>query len=201
MADFKTAFALTIGHEQGHAHNPKDVGAETYNGISRRYHGTWAGWTFIDAAKRGDNFPHNIPHSKLASLVEDFYFNKFWRPIKGDQIADQMLAEWVFDVAVNGSVRRAGRFLQVALNGLNRAQRDYPDLIVDGVIGNKTIEAITAFTARRDINVLLLYFGCQMVTHWLSRATEIESQEEFLNGIGNRWVANVKRVADQHYLA
>lgn len=200
MADFKPAFDKTIGHEIGYVNNPNDAGGETYNGISRRFHPDWEGWKFIDKAKNSIDFPKNIPNEALKYPVAKFYKHEFWDKVKGDDIPDQDLGEWLFDIAVNGGPKRAGRYLQKALNLLNRDQRDYADITVDGKIGKKTIATIRKYLAKRDRFALLLFVGCQMVTHWMNRAEKVKGQEEFLNGIGNRWVSNVQSVADKYYL-
>ena len=200
MANFKPAFDLTKGHEVGWVQNPKDAGAETYNGISRRYHPDCVVWQWIDAAKSKEEFPNNIPHIAMRGVVEEFYKRQFWDKIKGDDIPDQHIAEWLFDIAVNGSPRRAGRFLQRALNLLNRNERDYKDLEIDGSIGLKTISTLKKYLSKREPLSLLFWLGVQMGNHWMNRAELNPDQEEFLNGIGNRWIGNIEHVADQFYL-
>jgi lysozyme family protein len=51
MAHFKTAYALTMGHEGIYSNNPKDRGGETYKGIARKFHPSWEGWKAIDRMK------------------------------------------------------------------------------------------------------------------------------------------------------
>jgi len=192
MADFKPAFLNTQGHELGWVHNAKDAGKETYNGISRRYHPNALVWQWIDKAKREPGFPKNIPHKQLEPIVEDFYKNEFWNGLLGNEMPDQKIAEWLFDIAVNGSKRRAGTFLQRTLNVLNRNQRDYPDIKVDGSIGPRTISTLTKYLSIRDSDAVLYWLAVQMGYHWLIRAEADPLQEEFTNGIGNRWVGNTK---------
>jgi len=200
MSDFLTAFKNTLGHEIGYSHNPNDAGGETYNGIARRFHSHWTGWLVIDKAKLGHGFPNNIPHKSLQLDVEAFYRKMFWIKIKGSDMPDQDIAEWTFDIAVNGGVDRAGRYFQRTLNLLNRNERDYSDLKVDGMIGKLSIAALKKFLSRRDKNVFLLFLSNFMVTHWVKRIEENPDQEEFANGVGNRWIANQERVADKFYL-
>ena len=140
--------------------------------------------------------------SELDRLVEEFYRENFWDEIKGDNIPDQNLANLMFDVSVNGGVYRGVSYLQRALNLCNRGEKDYNDLEVDGKIGSETLDALRKYLLKkRDINVLMLYYSAQMITHWMDRAEKIESQEEAINGIGNRWVANIKHIADKYYLS
>ena len=51
MADFRTAYYLTMGHEGGYNNDPDDVGGETYKGIARNYHASWEGWKIVDMYK------------------------------------------------------------------------------------------------------------------------------------------------------
>ena len=69
-----------------------DRGGQTYAGIARKMNPQWAGWAAID---RGD-----IPPTQL---VREFYASGWWAPIRGDEIADQRVAESIFDFAVNTS--------------------------------------------------------------------------------------------------
>ena len=120
--------------------------------------------------------------------------------INGDDLPDQEIANWLFDVGVNASPRRAGRYLQKALNLLNRNERDYPDLKVDGSIGVMTISIMKKYLAKRSNLSLLFWIGVQMGSHWMNRAEQNPDQEEFINGIGNRWIANIEHTADKFYI-
>ena len=205
MADFEPAHALTVGHEIGYGADPDDAGGETYNGIARRYQKDWFGWTIIDNLKNEPNFPDILetPHiaGQLNVEVKTFYYNEKWSAINGDNIPDQNLANLVYDVAVNGGIRRAGKFLQRALNLLNRQGKDYPDLEPDGDIGPKTLEALKKYLLKgRDINGLMLFFSAQMITHWMDRMERLPKQEKYGNGIANRWAENAKNIADSYYL-
>jgi lysozyme family protein len=143
MADFTPAFAKTLAHEGGYSDHPADRGGETYRGIARVFFPDWPGWRRIDAAKRAASFPANLARNTgLQQAVEAFYREHFWNRLGGDGISDQAVAEELFDTAVNMGVRRGGRFLQEALNLLNRNQENYADLVVDGAIGPKTLAAL-----------------------------------------------------------
>ena len=56
-----------------------------------------------------------------------------------------MLASEVFDTAVNMGPAAAVRFLQRALNALNRGGSDYPDVLVHGAIGPRTLAALDGY--------------------------------------------------------
>jgi len=98
MADFDSAFDRTIQNEGGYrlVNIPADKGGQTYAGIARNYHPNGPGGRYIDA---GD-----MQNLKLPALVRGFYRDEFWEKISGDGIASQMIAEAVFDFAVNAGV-------------------------------------------------------------------------------------------------
>lgn len=142
MADFKTAYNITMAHEGGYANNPADTGGETWKGIARKKHPDWPGWTLIDKAKHGD-FPANLNSvPNLQYFVEQFYKVKFWDYLKLDQINNQKIANELFDTSVNMGQGIAALFLQRSLNVSNRNGKDYPDLQVDGAIGAITVNAV-----------------------------------------------------------
>ncbi len=145
MAEFDLAYAKTSAYEGGYAKDPIDRGGETYRGIARLRHPGWAGWQRIDALKRKGAFPENLDTDRtLQAGVRTFYRSVFWDRCRGDELADQALADKLYDSAVNLGVRCAVRFLQSSLNLLNRNQRDYADLIEDGWFGGKTLAALDA---------------------------------------------------------
>ena len=65
--------------------------------------------------------------------------NEFWDNIKADQIDSQGVAEMIADHAINANPRVATKIVQTTLNRHFGKQ-----LVVDGVVGVKTIEAINS---------------------------------------------------------
>lgn len=146
MADFETAHKILHAFEGGYVNDPADSGGETYRGISRRYYSDWPGWKMIDAAKARPGFPGNLSADRsLDQAVLDFYKAEYWSAIRGDEYPDQDIANEVYEAAVNISKRSAVMNLQRALNLANVDQKYYPDMIPDGVIGDKTIAALKAY--------------------------------------------------------
>lgn len=129
MADFNIAMPLVRDHEGGYANVPGDRGGETYAGISRRFHPGWAGWAAVDAAKTlrwNEIVPAAEPH------VGPFYELNYWRKVKGDQIEDQRVANFIFDWYVNSGTW-----------AILHVQREL-GLHDDAIVGPKTIAAINA---------------------------------------------------------
>ena len=143
MISFDEAFDKTMGHEGVYSNDPDDLGGETYRGISRRFHPTWQGWRIIDGLRRGSlSRLTDVIQKELDLLTRRFYQENYWNKFGGDQISFQPLAEELFDTSVNLGVGRAVKFLQIALNCLNRNQAVYDDLKEDGIFGLKTLGAL-----------------------------------------------------------
>jgi len=190
MADFAAAFSTTLAFEGGYSNHPADKGGETYRGVARTYFPNWDGWPIIDRLKRSARFPGNLQgHSKLNAAVQQFYLDYFWNPIKGDQIKDQAVAVELFDSAVNMGTRRGVRFLQQALNLLNRNQQSYQDLIADGYCGPKTLQTLqTLLQKDRGNRHLLKAMNLLQGGHYIRIMENNPSQEVFARG----WMKRVK---------
>ena len=134
MADFKDAIQATLKAEGGYVFDPVDPGGETYQGISRVNNSKWRGWVSIDLAKNQSNFPRNLDNnSELHQQVLDLYESQYWDKICGDDIADQDIAESIFDFAVNAGPRTSSKLAQLSVGAT-----------ADGVIGPETLEKLNA---------------------------------------------------------
>ncbi|MCK4761962.1 MAG: hypothetical protein KAW12_07165 [Candidatus Aminicenantes bacterium] len=154
MADFEEALNETLKNEGVYSYHPDDRGGETYMGIARRFHPGWKGWQVIDLIKKNQSsgwteldkksiINRNLQdNEELQKHVKDFYYMEFWKPIRGDEILLQQIANKIFDLAVNVGIFPAVRFLQESLNMLNRNQKDYPDIKVDGKFGKQTLSTL-----------------------------------------------------------
>lgn len=111
---FEKAFARTLQFEGSYVNNPADPGGETKYGISKR----------------------SYPDLDIAGLtVEDaksIYKRDFWDAMNLDKFPE-IVAETIFDAAVNSGKRAASIWLQKAL-----------EVEADGVIGPKTMAAVLA---------------------------------------------------------
>lgn len=138
MADFKQAFLKTAQFEGGYSNHPADKGGETYKGIARNIHPKWAGWKIIDRYKTSPlsskQMTQVLENSiELDDLVESFYRANFWNPIMGDDIMNQLIANNIYDFAVNSGVSRAVKYAQRIVG-----------VVEDGAMGRVTIKAINA---------------------------------------------------------
>lgn len=186
MADFTLAIKKTLAHEGGWVHHGDDPGGETVFGVTRRDHPGWFGWTVVDVAKASPSFPGNLSADPaLRELAERLYKKFYWDPWHGDDCPSQAIAEELFDTAVNASVAVGVRFLQRALNALNRAGRLYPDLTVDGDMGPRTLHALNILLSNRDSGSLMKAMNVLQGAYYLELTTKNERLESFIRG----WLA------------
>ena len=147
MADFARALPKVLRNEgvifdhrgrpipghTGWVDHPDDPGGETNFGITED---VAVANGYIDLMK-------DMPYSFAVRV----YRSRYWDKIHGDDIADQRLAEELFDTAVNIGVERTSRYLQRTLNVLNKKGKLYDDLRVDGIIGDRTLSVLFAALA------------------------------------------------------
>lgn len=190
MANFKIAYPITMKHEGGYSKNPKDVGGETYKGISRVYNPGWEGWPIVDEAKTtGRSFPDCLAdYDELNdSMVPMFYKEKYWDVFLGDIINQQLIANELFDTGVNMGPQRAVLFLQKSLNLLiyKKGIVTTEPLVEDGLFGNKTFTALDTMKpeyVRALYNLMNLMQG----NHYLKYIEKDRRQSTFLMGWLNR---------------
>lgn len=189
MADFDKAFNKTMANEGGYSFDPADVGGETFKGISRVYHPQWPGWKIIDSAKSSSDFPKNLNSDEdLQQMIRAFYKKNFWDTIQLDEIDSQKIGEELFDTAVNMGISRAGKFLQRALNYLNKNEELYDDLDDDGKVGEKTLDALDIILERGEEALLYKILNVLQANHYLEYMYKSPTQEKFARG----WFSRVE---------
>jgi len=106
MNIFDKAFQDVIGFEGGYVNNPNDKGGETKYGISKR------------------SYPSIDIENLTLDGAKEIYYKDFWNTIRLELslIDDEKIAIELFDTAVNMGVGVASKFLQEALNLMNRNQ-------------------------------------------------------------------------------
>lgn len=187
---FNQIFTKIMGHEGYYSNHKDDRGGETYRGISRVYHPDWKGWKIIDATKdSGGNFLGLgaiglQSHVLLESYVRDFYKEKYYDRYKGDLLPREV-AEEMFDISINLGLHQSVLFLQRSLNVFDSTDID---LKVDGLFGNKTLNAIMNFLNRQDSKLLVKTLNIYQGNHYLTLATKDSSQRSFIRG----WLKRVE---------
>ncbi len=181
MAEFLDAYYKTNQIEGGYANDPDDKGGETYRGIARKFHPNWLGWKIIDGEKGNSNFPKSLDNIKqLQDGVKYFYFKEFWNKIGGDPIPDQAIANEVYDNAVNMGVPQSIKYLQRTINILNRNQKNYPDIEVDGGIGPKTSAAFEACYNEHGPKMILSVINGFQMKHYLELMEKDPINEKYI---------------------
>jgi lysozyme family protein len=185
MANFDTAFNITLYHEGKYSNDPADAGGETFMGISRVYHPEWNGWDQIDNIKKSHptDFAVIIENdTTLYYLTKVFYKSSFWDLLKCDSINNQEITNELFDTAVNLGSHRAVIFLQEGLNLLNRNQRDYKDIIEDGKMGSTTLSTLNYYLKTTNAKFLLKIMNILQGYHYISYMRKSPTQERFARG-------------------
>lgn len=168
MAEFKISFQKTLAHEGGYVYDPLDAGGETHKGISRNSHGSWSGWVIIDKSKKEKDFPVSIVnHVALQQLVELFYLNTFWLPLKASQISNQTTADSIFDFAVNTGVKTTVLIVQSVIGTK-----------ADGIIGEQTLQKLNSL----DFGYFQPAFTVAKISHYIAIIKKRPSNKKYLYG-------------------
>lgn len=163
-----------IEREAGYVNDPADSGGETNWGITERV---------------ARNFGYKGAMVDLPrETAFNIYASIYWDRVKADELVKlyEPLAAEVVDTQVNLPEGKSIRFLQRALNALNRGEKLYPDINVDGVIGNKTIMSVKAYLASRDGAVLVKALNGLQLAYYFELTERREKDERFLYG----WIRN-----------
>lgn len=166
-----------IRREGGFVDHPADRGGPTKFGITEQ----------VARAFGYDGSMFHLPIDAARSI----YRARYWKQPRFDEVflTYAQVAEELFDTAANMGPATASRFLQRALNLLNRQAGDYPDIAVDGAIGAMTIHALGRYRAKRGAAgeaVLLKALDAQQGARYLDLAEARPSQEAFVYG----WLAS-----------
>lgn len=184
---FEKCLAVVLKNEGWWSNDPADSGGETIMGISRNNFPDWIGWKDVDVAKTNNNLDSLKTDQQFIDLVHAWYKTNFWDKVRGDDLVqiDINLAMEVFDTAVNMNWTVSGSFVQTALNVMNFNYRTktefYPDLVVDGRIGNDTIKALKALPLA-DIPVLIQIINGYQIVRYAEIAKVKPKNEKFIRG-------------------
>jgi len=162
-----------IGREGGYTNNPADRGGPTRWGITEQ-----------TARAYGYSGAMNVLPRELAVEI---YRKRYWTGVGFNNVGAvyPKVGEEMFDTGINMGPATAGKFLQRALNVLNRGHSDYGDIGVDGLIGPGTIAALKAYAAKRGAEgeaVLLRALDGLQAARYIDIAEKNPSQEAFVYG-------------------
>lgn len=184
MASYDLALQQLLQHEGGYADDPADRGGETYRGVARSIHPQWSGWKRVDSLRGKRGFPASLARDKkLQAAVASFYRENYWAPLQGERLDNEEVAQELFDTAVNMGVRSAIRFFQESLNLLNRNEKTYEDLVVDGWLGEKSLAALgVLLRSDRGSRHLVKMLNAMQAGRYIDTMRNDPSQERFARG-------------------
>ncbi|MCH8684629.1 glycoside hydrolase family 108 protein [Pedomonas mirosovicensis] len=173
MTVFERLMANLLRREGGYVYHRDDRGGETNFGIT-------------EAVAR--QYGYDGPMQAMPEAVAmEIYRQRYWVAPGFERVAGLSVpvAEELFDTGVNMGPMVAGRFLQRALNALNRQERDFPDVLVDGAIGPQTLTALSRYLlvrGREGEAVLLTALSCLKGERYISLAEQRGANESFVYG-------------------
>lgn len=188
--------ASVINLEKGYVNDPDDRGGETNFGITIAV--AKENEAFLRKNFKWDGTVRNLTKPMATAIYE----KKYWAALKLDDVYNisPLLADKLFDISVNMGTKRAGMWLQQALNAFNRKAKDYKDIVADGVVGAKTIEALEHLikirgnkeATRNLLKALLSFQG----VHYINVSLDNPDNETFTWGWYNRLDHNLEVYLD-----
>jgi lysozyme family protein len=171
MANFEQAFEKMIADEGGYVlHNVAgDTGGMTYAGIARNKNPQWPGWKLIDNEA--------INNSLLTGMVRNFYKVEFWDRVRGDEIANQTVAENIFNFSVNTGMSVAVKLAQLIVGATP-----------DGAVGEKTLQKFNAVEPESFKKA----YALAKITRYADICNKNRTQSKFLLGWINRTLKGLK---------
>lgn len=118
MTSWDRAIAFVLQAEGGYVNDPSDPGGETNFGISRA------------------SYPSEDIKGLTIERARELYKRDYWDASGAEQLPEA-LAIAVFDCAVNQGTLIAIKLLQISL----QVTEHVPQVVVDGIIGQKTVAA------------------------------------------------------------
>lgn len=195
-ADFLQAYAPLKQFEGGWCQVEGDTGGETYAGIARNFFPKWEGWVLVDAAKAHSSFRqgpgtfsrHLASIPGLTDMVTDWYRVEWWEKMGLAQFP-QIVADELFEQAVNLGRGGAGRYVQRLCNALNwhktprGEERLFADLTEDGCLGPKSLAAMALLLDKRVSPEAFVHAlnGLQ-VAHYIGLGAKNFAHRKFING-------------------
>lgn len=162
MNRFEKIFDYLLKVEGGYSDDKNDKGGKTKFGITE---------------EEARDFGYK---GSMQDLTKDFakniYLKKYYLGNKLDKVVDDKVALSICDWAVN-SGRNGTKNAQIAINQLTNANLD-----VDGIIGNKTLEALNSVDPGKFLEI---YHNLQRI-YYRSKIEADSTQERFLTGWLNR---------------
>ena len=165
MERFEKIFDYLLKVEGGYSDDENDKGGKTKYGIT-------------EEEARDFGYKGNM-QDLTKDFAKNIYLKKYYLGNKLDKVVNDKVALSICDWAVN-SGRNGTKNAQIAINQLTNANLD-----VDGVIGNKTLEALNSVDSNKFLEV---YHNLQRI-YYKGKVEADRTQEGFLTG----WLNRVQR--------
>lgn len=168
-----------VAIESGYVNNKNDLGGETIWGVTKA--------TALEYGYTGPMV------SMPQSTALDIYVKLWWNKLYLDDVLalNPLLADRLFDYAINAGRANAVESLQRLLNVLNNQETHYADIVVDKGMGTKTLTALKAFFAKRGaegMNYLMLGLTGMQTYHYVDISEKRKANETFTYGwLGRIW--------------
>lgn len=183
--DFVKGFVENVlKHEGGYSNNEKDRGGETNYGITKRIAESFSDY-WDSYSWDGDMKTMPLEFAKDLYVYEYYTRPKFYL----FQKESTLITKELFDTGVNMGTKKPVIFLQRCLNVLNKGGSLYEDLVVDGLLGGKTVNAYKELcNVRGELTEAFVYncLNALQCVNYIEIAEKDSSQEEFVFG----WIAN-----------
>lgn len=173
MSKVEDYIRATIEREGKYSDHPDDLGGPTKYGIT-------------EAVARENGYTGPMKDMPEA-VAWNIYLAVYWEKPGFKRVAaiDGPVADELFDTGVNMHPTVASKFLQRCLNAFNRKAADWPDVAVDGHVGDKTIVALQSLKRCRGpegMVVLLKGLNCLQGARYIELAEVREDNESFAYG-------------------
>jgi len=165
MERFERIFDYLLRVEGGYSDDKNDKGGKTKYGIT-------------EEEARDFGYKGNM-QDLTKDFAKNIYLKKYYLGNKLDKVVNDKVALSICDWAVN-SGRNGTKNAQIAINQLTNANLD-----VDGIIGNKTLDALNAVDPEKFLEV---YHNLQRI-YYKGKVEADRTQEKFLTG----WLNRVQR--------
>ena len=165
MDRFEKIFDYLLKVEGGYSDDKNDKGGKTKYGI-------------IEEEARDFGYKGNM-QDLTKDFAKNIYLKKYYLGNKLDKVVNDKVALSICDWAVN-SGRNGTKNAQIAINQLTNANLD-----VDGIIGNKTLDALNAV----DPEKFLEFYHNLQKNYYKGKVETDKTQEDFLAG----WLNRVQR--------
>lgn len=148
MANFNEAIKTILAHEGGLVNNSNDPGGITNFGVSLRFLKS-TGQLDYDFDGDGSIDTDDIKCITVADASK-IYKDQWWDKYGYERIKSDAIASKLFDMSINMGQQQAVKLVQSACKLLSPTA----DLIIDGILGNKTADVINSLNSDELLRVI-----------------------------------------------